>query len=352
MNQRTLLLSLIALSLSASGGLGWYLFNVPAGSGTAILLQRSAARIPQGSPAQKPKEESGALITERTVSFMTAGPTSTSILFVDTPSGRVYRVDAETKEEVPLSLRIPDLVAVRWSPLKTSLIARVRTPQGEQLRLVRLGEQKTTPISGALAATFSPDGLSIATLEPGGIFTQKLDGAERVEWTKTRTGSGDLFWPQQESLALITTNQATRSRDVLLVHKDGTLRRIIAHHTNLETLWSPNGTSVAHTAESGNVQVGLFITTPSETLETKIPATPDSCAWRKDASEILCVSKEGHSATLASYTPKTKKVAEISSQNVRTMGVQTLVINTLETHVFLIPASGVGIYKVPLSDLR
>lgn len=354
MNQRSLLLSLIALSLSASGGLGWYIFNLPNGSsGAALTIQQGSAYIPKDTkPSPSPLEQT-TLITERTVSFMTAGPTSTSILFIDTPSGRVYRVDTETREEVPLSLRISDLIGVRWSPLKTSLIAKVRTPQGEQLRLVRLGEQKTSVLPKAIAAAFSPDGLSLATLEPGepgGIFTQKLDGSERVQWAQTRTKAGDIFWPQPESLGLVVTNQATKTGDVLLVHKGGNLTRIVAHHVSLEVLWSPDGTSLAHTPQQGGDLPGISITTPSTLIKTPLATIPELCAWRKDASRILCAIKNDQETSLVSYSLKTGRQTSEVYKNIQAMGVRALAINTLETQIFLVPASGVGIYAVPLSD--
>ncbi|MEK7600651.1 MAG: hypothetical protein AAB463_01650 [Patescibacteria group bacterium] len=355
MSQRNLLLSLIALSLSASGGVGWYLVNnLPGKSlGAALILQQGSAHVPEDKNLSPSPIEQSTSITERTVSFMTAGPTSTSILFIDTPSGRVYRVDTETREEVPLSLRISDLIDVRWSPLKTSLIAKVRTPQGEQLRLVRLGEQKTSVLPKAIAAAFSPDGLSLATLEPGepgGIFTQKLDGSERVRWTQTRTRAGDIFWPQPESLGLMITNQATKTGDVFLVNKAGDLTRLIAHHATLEVLWSPDGTSLAHMPRQGGALPGISITTPLTLIETSLTTVPKLCAWRKDASHILCAIKNGQETSLVSYSLKTDRRVSMAQKIIQTMGVRALAINTLETQVFLVPASGVGIYTVPLND--
>lgn len=357
MNQRNLLLALIALSLSASGGLGWYIINTPNETpGVALTLQQGAAYVPsKEGPTPSPQQSSSALITERTVSFMTAGPTSTSVLFVDTPSGRVYRIDTETREEVPLSLRIPDLIDVRWSPLKTSLIARVRTPQGEQLKFVRLGEQKTSVLQKAVAAAFSPDGLSIATLEPGepgGIFTQKLDGSERVQWTQTRALGGDLFWPQQNTLSLLVKNQSSQTGDVLLISRSGELGRVIAHHRLPQLLWAPNGEALLHTAQQGGEASNLFITTLTGSYEVGVATSPHLCAWRKNSAGILCVVKSGQETRFVSYALGTEKVSTTPSGTVTAMGARSIAINTLETSAFVVPASGVGIYTVPLSGLQ
>lgn len=235
-------------------------------------------------------------ISDTRIVSPTRGPTSDSVRYYESETGRAFHINLRTLHTDTLSdQRLPGFLQTFWSPSGRDVVSSFEQKGAIQLRSFNYDTQKSAPIGTmAIVATFSPTGRALAYIESAddvfSIYIANTDGTEPRKIFSTRSQAVSLEWPTENTLALLTKREDTAGRDLALIDTSGAFKILLKNQENLEYFWSRDGKRILFSFFAPNQDIQLaYMDLPSETIYPLSTRTSASkCAFTPDINTVVC----------------------------------------------------------------
>lgn len=296
-----IILSAIILLLGGSVVMGIYLVRHP-----EAPEPRSVTALEQGNLLEKffedtsthPASKAGmdphvlTQISSRLVLAPVSGAHSSSVLFYEQKTGRVFETNLEKINETTVSGDpLPGLQDIVWSADHQSVIGTFRTSKGVEFRYYSYQTKKSSVLpTGTRSAALSPDGKQVVFFREvdnqGGLYLLQPPGTATKKILSTRITSWNLLWPASDMIYGVVQGANPALFDVLSVDLSSNLQRILADQPQSIFLWSPSGTQFVFSASSGTLTLHNLKT--GEETDLRVKTTASKCAWDRQEAFIIC----------------------------------------------------------------
>ncbi len=353
----------LIVSLALTAFLAGYVMvkrGADTGSKTGTILDKFDGQVAEEGNQPEPEPESltiPQLLADRKITALTNSLNSSSVLYFEKNTGKIYEFDFQNKtEEVISNTILKNLVSPVWSPTKTHTANLYTFGANNTVKYFDVSDGSEENLGKDIdSLTFSPDGGLVAYLHfenpasssrVGKIVISQPNGLYPKKILDTRLTDIELKWPIRNKLAIKTS-----ASEILLLSEDGVLNKLVEKRMDLEDKWSPSGRKLllSFTSE-GEEQIGLWVKDVESAKETRLPLDgfASKCAWSVDEQNIYCA------------IPKSPAVDDIYHINILTgeselvaephMEISEILLSTLENYLLLIGALDEKLYGIKISN--
>lgn len=292
MSRKTIYIILIVIAaLLVIGGIVWYLFfrqtvQVPAGG--------AEFTVPGGSPETAGKLKA---ISSGPVISASYNNSQNSLLFYDY-SGQLWQLkEGAGAPEVVDQSAVENTADIIWSPNLTNIVKSGASETAARYIFTDFTKKSTSNLrSGIKSVVFSPDAKSIvynvAENQTNSLLTSAPDGkSQRILISNFRLRDIILSWPKANQIG-ITSKPSGLLAGAAWVLDTRTLSfsKIMDSFFGLETLWSPDGNTVAYSFVDQNASNPEIKVNKNGNIKEidAVSTLIGKCAWANDSVNLYC----------------------------------------------------------------